>query len=74
MSAAIEDFVKLPIDDRAEQAMQRAVARLLKEQAAKGETVCVERNGKVEHVLASQILAEHPEIEEVLQHGRNDGR
>ena len=73
MSPTTEEL-QLPLPDRAELAMRRAVAKLLREKASKGETVSIGRNGKVEHVLASQILAEHPEIEEVLQHGRNDGR
>lgn len=73
MSPTNEEL-QLPLDERAELAMKRAVAKLLHEKASRGETVGIGRDGKVEHVLASAILAEHPEIEEVLKHGRNDGQ
>jgi predicted ABC-type ATPase len=71
---AMSEEVPLPLDEQAERALRKAAAKLLHERTTKGDTVCVERNGKVEHVPASQILAEHPEIEEVLKHGRNDGQ
>ena len=68
------EIQNIPLLDRATLALTVAHARLLKERAAKDETVVISRNGKVEHVLASDILAEHPEIEEVLKYGNNDGK